>query len=231
MFNFIRSFPEWYIMTDFLDNAINNEKKYRENEMKSLGNCFIEFTRKQPEIINDVLFKINDQLKLFEESNKISINILLKFKNNLESMKPIYNNFKAKLKNYDQIKEYSNKSTQLALKAEQKLQQSQNLPSQELEKIQNYYDQCTQKKQLDLAELENQEKIILIEKKEYKKQLFLSFTSSLSSFCQEKSNLYSSKITIAEKILNYSNQIPFFEDPSIDSLHAKLQSLRSELIE
>lgn len=220
-------------MSDQLADAISAEKSYRFAEQKSQMNCFAEFARKQPEAINDLLFKINDQIKQIDSFNKDSYESLIKLKAELEKMRPINDEIKAKRANHKKAQDVSAKSISNAEKSEARLNaaKAKTTPEPEIKKLEDNLDACIRQKQTDLATLEESSKQIEIDNKEYKKKLFQSYAESIIGFCSQRGSSCSSKVSYGEKIEGFGNQLPFYEDSSIDSLQARLQQLRSEPIE
>lgn len=232
-FNKMRSFPEWHNSADALDDAIKCEKKLYEVEAIANGPSYVEFVRKQPEDINDILFRINDKIKELDTQKKNSVNALVQLRKDFETLRPANDDIKNKRKQYQKIVEIAEKSKAAADKAEQRLEatRAKGTGTPELKKAEDAFDIAVRQKQVDIANLEEGTRQNEENNRQYKKKMFTLILQSLSSFAASRGSSYAGRVQNGDQLAEYGNQIPFYEDNTVNKLQNKLQSIRAEPLE
>jgi hypothetical protein len=126
-------------MDDRLDSAIRHSGKKHQAFDASQGRHFAEFSRKQPECLQNSLLQIDALLKESEPPTKTGDAALLPLRTELSKLRPLYEEIKQKRKLNDSIREKCEKSTRAATRADEKVAQMRvkNPSSPELTKLQN----------------------------------------------------------------------------------------------
>lgn len=232
-FNKMRSFTEWHDTADQLDDAIKYHKKYQETFDSSLSNSYVEFVRKQPLEINDILFRINDKQKGLKTQHKEEWDAMCKLRAELEKLRPINEDIKKKRKDYERVKAQAEKSSKASEKADQKLNslRATGTGTPEFKKAEDNAEICRRQKETDQANYEEKEKSIAVENKEYKKRLFQQLLSSIGTYAAARSSSAAPQVSVGEEMRGFGQQIPFYDDPSVEKLQTRLQTLRSEPLE
>lgn len=233
IFNQFLSFPEWREASANLEEAIKNNKKKQEYFIRSTEDCFTEFVRKQPEQINDILFKINEKYGLVKQCNESDFSAQNKLYDDISKLKPTYDDIVAKKKNHEKIKSNFEKSKSVADKAEQRLTaaRAKGSGSPDLRKAEEAFETATRQKQIDTANYEESESKMVIEVKEYKIRLFQQLLQSISNFASNCSQNSSTLTQIGNEIHQLGESIPNPEDQSVVKLKTRLQTLRAEPID
>ena len=232
-FNKMRSFPEWHDMADQLDTAIKSRKKYMENYNSSIGDSYVEFVRKQPLEINDILFRINDKQKPIIEYHKNELSAIQSLRNDIEKLRPINDDIRAKKKFHEKLIDQSERSQKASEKADQK---AGNLRTScpgtpDYQKAEDAAELARKQMETDKATLEDSERKMKFENAEYKKRLFLQLLSSISQYASARNNVCAPQADIGEELKENGKQVPNYNDSSVDKLKTRLQTLRAEPIE
>ena len=232
-FNKMRSFTEWHNMADQVDDAIKYRKKYMDNYNRSLGDSYVEFVRKQPLEINDILFRINDKQKPITQYQKSELGALQYLRNDLEKLRPIYDDMKAKRKFHEKLIDQSEKSQKACEKADQKVGNLRvSCPgSPEFKKAEDAADLARKQMETDKNTLAENEIKMKSENAEYKKRLFIQLLSSIGQYATHRNNVCSQQATIGDELKENGQQVPTYNDSSVDKLKTRLQTLRAEPIE
>ena len=232
-FNKMLSFTEWRDTVDQLDDAMKARKKYMENYNQSMETPYVEFVRKQPLEINDVLFRINDRQKQVCQQHKEELDAIHKLRADLEKLRPINDNIKSKRKQYEKIKEQSEKSAKVAEKADQKLNslRASGTGTPEFKKAEDAAEVAHRQKETDQANYEEAERKIKVDNAEYKKRFFQELMSAIGQYASSRASLCDPQVSVGQDLSSNGHQIPNYNDSSVDKLKARLQSLRAEPIE
>lgn len=229
-----QSFPEWNDMDRSINTMLHDQVKEKSEATAALGKNFSEFSQKQPtESITEVLSHLNDTLKQVQEVKFSGNDSIPTIRNDLSRLRALNDEIRIKRKNVDQIKDRSEKSARVAEKAEARFEyaKKKNQETPEFQKIQDEYDLAIRQKQSDITALEERKALLVTEEKGYKKELFTLILSSLSQFISSKSQAASSLVPLGNQISDLGVQIQPYTDPSIETLQAELQAVRSEPIE
>lgn len=232
-FSKFRAFPEWRDASSNLEDAVKSDKKFIEAFVKSTETSFVEFVRKQHEQINDPLFRVADKFPTIKQARGTECNNLIKFKEDFDKIKTIWDDFETKKKAHAKVTENCEKSKKNAEKAEQNLTKARARSTNEIElqKAENNFDIASRQKQVDIANFEESERNMAFAIKEYKVQLFQQILVSISNYASSNTTNSASLYQIGEDMKLTASTIPTPEDPTVRDLTTQLQALRAEPVD
>lgn len=231
MFNNLRSFPEWHDMDDSIGETLQHAQKHFALFGLAHGHCFSEFARKQPDQqVQDPLFRADEKVKQAEQFSKDSMDVLVDVRTELNQLRGLKDDIRAKRKNCAQIQEKAEKTIKAAQRAEAKLEQLRTSKpgSPEMQKAQDEYEVHIQQKQVDTANREERERQLEIEEKEYQKQTFSVILKALGMYATERVKSCEGIIQLCDDICLIGKEIRGYEDSGIEILQTQLQELKNE---
>lgn len=227
-----RQFPDFKDSMGHLDDAIKNSKKAYESYVKTTENSFVEFSRKQPEAVNDVLFKVGDKFGPIKTGRANEINNIIKMKEDFEKLKSLWDDHETKKKAHIKVKENCEKSKKNAEKAEARVNAARAKANEiELSKAENALDIASRQKQVDIANFEESERNMQVAEREYKVKFFQQILIAISNYAASGSTNSASLYPIGDDMAAVSTNVPVPEDPTIRDLTTQLQVLRAEPVD
>lgn len=230
---FSRPLPDWHKMNAALENSVRSADKKRVKFEAGEGKPFTEFARKQPEVISDVLFRIDEKMKQSMAAQKQGTDAVPKLQSELMKLRPLNDDIRAKRKDTENLRQRAQKSTKAAEAANTKVSQlaSRGTDNPDYLKAASQCEIATRQKETDIQVLEEREKRLVEEEREYKKQFFLTILNALGGYANDKGTSCASLVSIGDQLAVHGSEIPMVEDSGVEVLQTQLQALRSETLE
>jgi hypothetical protein len=220
-------------MDDHLEESLNLSIKKRTAFDEAQGRPFNEFARSQPESVQHELFRIDGLLKNAQQSYKGADDVIPRVRSELVRLRALFEDTKRKRKETDEIRDRSAKSTGVAQRAGERLEQVRvrNPGSGEFIKAQDAAGAADRQQQTDLSQLQEREAQLLIDEREYKKQMFTVILSAMEILIGPRIVSVDAAASFGDQIADSGRDIPEFFDPQIEVIRSELQTLRSEPLE
>lgn len=228
--NKLQTFTVWHDMDDDLGSACNHaSKKSKTFDATFSGKSYTEFTRKQDDSVQEVLFRLRDLYVEAGAGLKPAHESLLKVRSELVKLKPLHDDIKSKRKNAQSISDRLKKSIKTAETLEKKVQslRASKPGSPDFQRAENDLEISVRQRDADKVADEERQALLVTEEKEYKKQLFLCILNALEMYVEGKRSSMGA-IMPAGQLAATAITIPEYRDSSIEALRTRIQEIRSE---
>ena len=230
-FNKLRAFPAYHNMDDALDSAVKAAARKHKAFANTQGNSFTEFARKQPEGVQDSLFRLADVVKQVDTTFTDGDTSITNIRTALAQVRALNEDIRAKRKNATALTQKAEKSSKQVDAAEKKKNTAMVKGSPDLARAENEYDMAVRQREIDSQAAEERNQQLKIEDREYKKQLIFAVLNALDEYVTTKQTAAASAVSIGNQIEQIGDVIPFYDDSQAEVIQGLIQTLRSEPLE
>jgi hypothetical protein len=233
LLNKLRSFPEWHDIDDRLGRSIQEGTKRRSAFTGLQGKAFASFVGRQPDAIQSTLIRIGNVLNLTQDPVRLGEDGLPKMRTEIAPIRPLNEEIKMKRKLTQGLRDRVPKTTKKceALDAKLEAMRIRAPGSPDVARLRDELECALSQKRGDTETLARREAQLVIEERDYRKQIFLNLITAFEHFAEGRGRCGASLQTIGAQLVQAANEFPFFDDPQAEALRAELETLRNEPFE